>query len=341
MSITRLAPLAFKHRLEQGGRVLLLDVRRKSALMRHPRGIPGAVPVLLDELEPTIPDVPRDTRVLVYCLCTGQASSTRVALWLTQAGYTHVAVLEGGLPAWEKAGLPLLSVSVGDRRLVERWIGAPRLAAADAASAPGTLIAENSFLAGQQLPVQREMAVLFVDMVNSTELLSRHGPQQVLSLVQAFMEIVVDVTVQHCGDVHDFEGDGAMLYFAGPGEAVPAAFSLRDALAAKRATVPALPDARIALDYGPLVAGYVGGRDRRGLSFIGASINAAARILKLAPPGGIVVTETIMGHARRSDPDLAARFESLPERQVLKGFADPVVVYLARVGASDCACGAA
>jgi len=32
------------------------------------------------------------------------------------------------------------------------------------------------------------------------------------------------------GEVHDFEGDGAFLYFEGPGEAVPAAFRLRDEL---------------------------------------------------------------------------------------------------------------
>lgn len=325
----RLAPREFKQRLEHGG-ALLLDVRRSGALARDPKGVAGAVPVLLDEADPQIPDVDRSTPMLVYCLCSGQASSTRVALWLAQAGYRDVCVLEGGFPAWLASDYPARDVSIGDRRLVGRWISAAGFAGA-AGSASGTsLIAESSFLAGQRLPIRREMAVLFVDMVDSTALLSSRSAEDVLALVQAFMEVVVDITVQHCGDVHDFEGDGAMLYFAGPGEAVPAAFNLCDALAAKRVEVPALPQARLALDSGALVVGYVGTRDRRGLSFIGPSINTAARILKLAPPGGIVATETIVRHARRSDPDLANRFEELPERQHLKGLSEPVAVFVAK-----------
>ncbi|MEN8133723.1 MAG: hypothetical protein ABFS45_26920, partial [Pseudomonadota bacterium] len=51
---------------------------------------------------------------------------------------------------------------------------------------------------------------------------------------RAFMEVVIDVGVYHCGDVHDFEGDGALLYFEGPGEAVPAAFRFREELLLRR-----------------------------------------------------------------------------------------------------------
>ena len=332
LTVQRLAPPEFKQRLERGG-ALVLDVRRSSALARDPSGIAGAVPLLLDEADPKIPDVDRGTPMLVYCLCSGQASSTRVALWLAQAGYRDVAVLEGGLPAWVAAKYPTRDVSLADRGVVACWTSAGRFAQASAPKGGASLIAESAFLAGQKLPTRREMAVVFVDMVDSTSLLSTRSAEDVLALVQAFMEIVVDITVQHCGDVHDFEGDGAMLYFAGPGEAVPAAFNLRDALAARRAQVPALPQARIALDGGELVVGYVGTRDRRGLSFIGPSINTAARILKLAPPNGIVATQAVVAHARRSDPDLASRFEELPERQHLKGFDEPVSVFVAKPAA--------
>ena len=322
MTLHRLPPEEFQSRLKQR-RVMVLDVRRSAALARDPRGIAGAIPVLLDEVDPQIPDLPRDTAMLAYCLCSGQASSTRVAQWLLRAGYGDVAVLEGGLPAWEAAGLPMSDVDRAARQQVARWLSS-------AAFLQPSLIAERSFLAGQALPVRRDMAVLFVDIVNSTELLFTHSPEKALSLVQAFMEVVVQVAIQHCGDVHDFEGDGAMLYFAGPGEALPAAFGLRDALAAKRAQLADLPHARYALDCGPLIAGYVGGRERRSLSFIGPSVNAAARILKAAPVSGIVATEAVLQHARRVDPDLAARFDQLPDRQVLKGFAQPVSVYVAR-----------
>lgn len=328
VKLRHVLPAELARRLERREQLLVLDARRSEAFRRQPLGIDGAVPVLLDESAPRIPDLPRNTPVIAYCLCSGQASSTRVALWMRAAGYEDVSVLAGGLPAWQGLGLPLSPVQVEDRRQVTVWVPAPQPSPAGGSDS-GRLIAESAFLPGETLPVRRDMAVLFVDMVDSTRLLFTHAPEDVLRLVQAFMEVVVNVAVQHCGDVRDFEGDGAFLYFAGPGEAVPAAFNLRAALAVKRRCEPGLPRARFALDTGPLVVGYIGSRERRSLSFIGPSVNAAARILKLAPPGGIAATERIVRHAERTDPDLAARFRALPEPQSLKGWNEPVTVFVA------------
>jgi class 3 adenylate cyclase/rhodanese-related sulfurtransferase len=312
---------------------LLLDVRRREAFRKLPEGIPGAIPVLLDDRHPRIPEVSSNRPIVTYCLCESEASSSRVALWLSQAGFRNVSVLVGGLGAWMESGQPL--AKVGEIEPGPDWhclIPEAHTPAASEVVAEGLvpLMAEQTFLAGVQLPVRREMAVLFVDMVDSTRLLFRHPPEQVLAIIQAFMEIVVDIAVHHCGDVKDFEGDGAMLFFAGPGEAVPAAFELRATLDARRRELPELPQARFALDQGPLVIGPVGTRFRRALSFVGPSVNIAARILKLGPPGSIIATERVIGHSRELDPDLAARFDALPEKQTLKGIeSGPVTVYVA------------
>jgi class 3 adenylate cyclase/rhodanese-related sulfurtransferase len=330
--VNELRRIAAGELAQQLGRqeILLLDARRAEAFRRNPQGIASAVPVLLDETPLRLPDVARNRRAVVYCLCSGQASSTRVALRLLAAGYRDVAVLDGGLPGWQAQGLPLAEVNLHDRDRLA-WMSAPEPATSHA----GGLIAESAFLSGEPLPLKREMAVLFVDMVDSTRLLFSHTPEDVLRVVQTFMQVVVDVAVQHCGDVHDFEGDGAMLYFAGSGEAVPAAFDLRKALAAKRHCEPELPQARFALDAGPLVVGRIGSHERRALAFIGPSVNTAARILKLASPGGIVATEAVIAHARRSDPDLAAEFHALPQKQTLKGFDQAVIVYQAAPSQGD------
>jgi class 3 adenylate cyclase len=309
-------------RLAQPSPPLLLDVRRGDALRRDPHGLPGAVPLLLDETEAALPDLPRDQPVVVYCLCQGQASSTRVALWLADAGYTDVSVLHGGLPAWRKAGLSLAPLELARRDSVPRWM--QRTAGAARTHDPERPMAELAFLPGERLPLKRNLAILFVDIVDSTALVMSLPPEQALDRVQQVMRAVVDVAVQHCGDVHDFQGDGAMLYFAGAAEAAPAAFAMRERVAAA-----ALPALRFALDSGELVVGYVGTRERRHLAMVGAPINRAARMLRLAPPGGIATTEAVVTELQRTAPDLADTFNPLPEPEPLKGFAAPVRVYVA------------
>ncbi|WP_420466286.1 rhodanese-like domain-containing protein [Panacagrimonas sp.] len=331
----RISPDALLARLERPEPLLLLDVRRPGSLQKQPFGISGAIPVVLKAVGTELPDIEREREIAVYCLCAGQASSTRVAQWLIEAGYRRVSVLEGGLPAWRAANLPIWQVVMSPDL---RWTPLESLLPAGREQGTsGTLIAERAFLSGVPLPTRRDMAVLFVDMVNSTSLVTTRPAEVVLALVQAFMEIVVQVAVQHCGDVHDFEGDGAMLYFSDVADALPAALALRRQLLHARALNALMPPARIALDAGPLVIGHVGTRERRGLCFIGPSINTAARILKQAPPGGIVATSGVIRQGRLSVPECAQPFSRMPNRLHLKGFDTSVSVYLSLPAVEDLA----
>jgi class 3 adenylate cyclase/rhodanese-related sulfurtransferase len=315
---------------------LVLDVRRRAAFASLPQRLPEAVPVVLDAEPLLIPDAPRERPVVAYCLCSGEASSSRIAQWLLQDGYRDVGVLVGGLQAWLDAGHPAAPCDPhADARAVAWKIleeRPPALASAlpltpDTAFLPR--LAGQSFLMGHSLPLRRTMVSMFVDMVDSTGLAFSRTPEQVLGLIQAFMEVVVEIGAHHCGDVKDFEGDGAFLYFEGPGEAVPAAFRLRERLEQRRAAVPELPLPRISLDLGPVVIGIVGTRFRQTVAIVGPSVNVAARILKLAPPGGIVATEAVLSIARRADPELARDFAPLRERPRIPEAAGPLDLWLA------------
>lgn len=303
---------------------LVIDVRRRAAFAERPLGIPGAVALVLDDEPLRVPDAPRERPVVAYCCCRGATSSSRVARWLVREGYRDVAVLEGGLDAWEEAGYPLASIRIEEGLRAVSWKTYPLAPEVPSREEAASRLDDPflSLLVGQglqDLPQRREMTVLFVDMVESTRLLTTHSTEEVLHLVQAFMAVVVEIGSLHCGDVHDFEGDGALLYFAGVGEALPAAFELRDRLTARRREMPTLPLPRISLDTGPLVIGVVGGRFRRGIALVGPSVPRASRILKFAPPGGIIATEAVLGPARRTSPDLVSRFDPLESPPILKG----------------------
>lgn len=318
-SFGRLDVKSLAHALSGPNPPLVVDVRRGAAFKERPARIPSAVPLALDAEPLRLPDVSRERPVVVYCLCAGEASSSRVAQWMSSVGYRDVAALEGGLDAWAAAGYDVAPVDADlDAREVPwqefdfdtiRGTGSALELTPETAFLPR--IAGQNFLSGRELPIKREMAVLFVDMVDSTRLVMNHSAEEVLQLMQAFMEVVVDVGVFHCGDVHDFEGDGALLYFEGEGEAVPAAFRLRDALLQRRRELPQLPLPRLSLDAGPVVIGIVGTRFRQAVALVGPCVHRAALILKLPPPGGIIATERVVAHARRTDPELARQFVPL------------------------------
>ena len=62
----------------------------------------------------------------------------------------------------------------------------------------------------------REVAVLFTDIVGSTELASERPPEEVVELLNRFFTVVVEVVAEHGGWVNKFEGDAALAVFGAP-----------------------------------------------------------------------------------------------------------------------------
>jgi adenylate cyclase len=130
----------------------------------------------------------------------------------------------------------------------------------------------------------RDAAVLFVDIVGSTEMASRGDPEEVVDVLNEFFAIVVDVAESHDGWVNKFEGDAALCVFG-----VPTAdeHCVANALAAARdlstrLSSGALPRAGIGVSAGQVVAGNVGAPHRLEYTVIGDPVNEAARLTELA-----------------------------------------------------------
>jgi class 3 adenylate cyclase len=232
-------------------------------------------------------------------------------------------VLANGLEAWQGAGFPTLPVDPA--ALPGR--SEPDPERADASSANFANPHTHAFLPGlvenyanrHELPIKRELAVLFVDIADSTPAILGVSPEEALQFVQRFMGIVTEAALTYCGDVKDYEGDGALLYFESVSEAAQAALSIRAALAAASSAAAPLR-ARLSLDVGDIVIGVIGTPMRRSVALIGSSINLAARLLKQIPAGGIIATEAVVTRLRSQTPALAERFSLLDERLELKGF---------------------
>jgi adenylate cyclase len=132
---------------------------------------------------------------------------------------------------------------------------------------------------------EREVAVLFIDLIGSTELAATRPPGEVVALLNEFFGAVVAAVGQHGGSINKFEGDAALCLFGAPleradaaGDALAAARALRDRLG------KALPQADfgIGVSAGRAVAGNIGAAERFEYTVIGDPVNEAARLTELA-----------------------------------------------------------
>ncbi|HEV8717099.1 MAG TPA: adenylate/guanylate cyclase domain-containing protein [Candidatus Binatia bacterium] len=181
------------------------------------------------------------------------------------------------------------------------------------------------YFARQELPIQQELAVVFVDLADSTKTILRQPPERALATVQRVMEVVTDIALAHCGDVKDYEGDGALLYFASIGQAARAALAIRAALVQEQFSTGPFLQARLSLNVGEVVIGVIGSPRRRSVALIGPAVSLAARLLKQIPPGGIIAPHAAVEKLQQEAPDLAEQFQVWGECLTLKGFEEECV----------------
>jgi class 3 adenylate cyclase len=141
-------------------------------------------------------------------------------------------------------------------------------------------IEEGSSLSGEV----SEAAVLYIDLVGSTQFATCHSPQEVAHLLNDFFSIVFHEVDERNGLINKFQGDAALAIFGVPLASDAAA---SDALATARALgieMRRLPmvDFGVGVSAGSVFAGNVGAEDRYEYTVIGDPVNEAARLAELA-----------------------------------------------------------
>ncbi|MEE6294996.1 rhodanese-like domain-containing protein [Georgenia wangjunii] len=91
---------------------VVLDVREQDEW--DAGHVPGATHIPLGELPARTADVPEADLVVV---CRSGGRSARATAWLTQAGF-DARNLDGGMKAWERAGLPITRDDGGEPTVV-------------------------------------------------------------------------------------------------------------------------------------------------------------------------------------------------------------------------------
>lgn len=150
----------------------------------------------------------------------------------------------------------------------------------------GEDVARRALERGTELGGQeRDVAVLFVDLVGSTQLASTVPASEVVSLLNDFFRVIVDTVHRHGGFVNKFQGDAALAIFGAPiehpdasGAALAASREVHDELVA----VLGQTEFGIGVSSGRAIAGHIGAQARFEYTVIGDPVNEAARLTELA-----------------------------------------------------------
>jgi class 3 adenylate cyclase/tetratricopeptide (TPR) repeat protein len=162
----------------------------------------------------------------------------------------------------------------------------------------GQVFQSQSALEGER----KQVTVLFCDLVGSTALADRLGPEIMHLLLNRFFEIALGEVHRYEGTINQFLGDGFMALFGAPiahedhaRRAVLAALGLQKAIEEHSAELGGSQGVtltvRMGINTGWVVVGGIGDQLRKDYTAIGDTTNLAARLQQLAAPETILVSE--------------------------------------------------
>jgi class 3 adenylate cyclase len=160
-----------------------------------------------------------------------------------------------------------------------------------------------------------ETTIAFVDIASFTALAETSGDDTAVRVLDLIDAVVRRKLVEHDGKLVKHVGDGFMLAFRDPADAVRFALATQ----AELARDPDLPAIRVGINTGPALY-------RTG-DYLGGAVNVAARVVASAMAGQIVLTEPVAK---------AASNEGIPVEELgvrmMRGVDDPLALYRVRPG---------
>ncbi len=179
----------------------------------------------------------------------------------------------------------------------------------------------NESLSGDE----RNVAILFIDLVGSTQLAATREPHEVAEVLNDFFRIVVAEVDRRDGLVNKFQGDAVLAVFGAPlriDDPASAALATARALGSEMRRLPV--DFGIGVSAGPVFAGNIGAENRYEYTVVGDAVNEAARLADRAKEfdGRVLCSGAALARAEATERECWASCGS----EVLRGRSEPTEI---------------
>ena len=175
---------------------------------------------------------------------------------------------------------------------------------------------------------RKPITAMFTDIRGFTSFSEKHSPEEVIEILNLYLDLQTQIIQNHKGVVDKFLGDGIMSIFSGDHQtenAIEAAIHIQRELAKmnhrRKSWKDNVLEVGIGISAGDAVLGSIGSQDRMDFTAIGDTVNLASRICGIAASGQIMVTEEII-------KVLDGKYSSRSEGKIpIKGKQNQVPVY--------------
>ena len=179
---------------------------------------------------------------------------------------------------------------------------------------------------------RRKVTIMMTDLRGFTALSERLQPEQVVQMLNAYFEIMVDVVLKYNGTINEIIGDALLIVFGAPQEmpersqqAIACAIAMQNAMAEvnRENRGQGLPELEmgIGLNEAEVIVGNIGSSKRSKYAVVGSGVNMTSRIESFTVGGQILISDSVRdeaGEVLRIDRQM----EVLP-----KGAEVPVRIY--------------
>ena len=160
---------------------------------------------------------------------------------------------------------------------------------------------------------KRDATILMSDLRGFTSLSEGLPAEDVVSMVNIYLETMTDIILKYQGTIDEFIGDGILVIFGAPfqrpddaGRAVACAVAMQLAMASvnDRNRQAGYPEVAlgIGINTGPMVVGNIGSTKRMKYGVVGSNVNLTARIESYTVGGQIFISENTLTRQRRYRP---------------------------------------
>ncbi|PSB22670.1 adenylate/guanylate cyclase domain-containing protein [filamentous cyanobacterium CCP2] len=179
---------------------------------------------------------------------------------------------------------------------------------------------------------RRKITILTSDLRGFTVLSERLPPEEVINILNLYLERMADVIDQYQGTIDEFMGDGILVLFGAPTpreddalRSIVCACAMQLAMGAvnermKRMGLPLL-EMGIGINTGEVVVGNIGSEKRTKYGIVGSQVNLTYRIESYTQGGQILISEETLREA-------GGNVKIIGKRQVKpKGVKAPITIY--------------